>query len=175
MDRIAIYDLDRTLTRLPTWSRFLLHAAFRHAPPRLALLPLVGFAALLNALGLIDRKALKQTMHRLMLGPVIAPAALSRVSESFADREVARNIRADARASIAADRAAGRRVLIATAAHRFYVTAIARRLGVANVIATDSETDASGRILHRITGENCYGEAKAAAIARWLATLPDRA
>jgi len=176
MDRIAIYDLDRTVTRLPTWSRFLLHAAPRHAPLRLALLPLVGLAALVNALALIDRKTLKETMHRLMLGRAIAPAALARVSDSFAKCEAARNIRADARAAIAADRAAGRRVALATAAHRFYAAAIARELGVADVIATESETDASGRVLYRIAGENCYGETKAKAIERWLAAAaPDPA
>ena len=176
MDRIAIYDLDRTVTRLPTWSRFLLHAAFIHAPQRLALLPLVGLAALLGAVGVIDRKALKETMHRLMLGRAIASGALTRVSESFAEHEAARNIREDARAAIAADRAAGCRVVIATAAHLFYAAAIARRLEVADVIATKSETDPSGRILHRIAGENCYGDAKAEAIDRWRgAVAPDRA
>lgn len=174
MDRIAIYDLDRTVTRLPTWSRFLLHAALRHAPLRLALLPLVGLAALLNTLGLIDRKALKQMMHRLMLGRSIDPVALSRVAESFADREAARNIRADARVSIAADRAAGCRIVLATAAHRFYAAPIARRLSVTDVIATESETDASGHVRYRIAGENCYGEAKARAIERQHSAASDR-
>ncbi len=169
MQRVAIYDLDRTITRLPTWSRFLVFAARRRAWPRLALIPLVGALALAEAIGLIDRKALKQAMHRLMIGRAISSADMTRLAEAFADRELATNIRADARASIAADRATGYRIVIATAANRFYAAAIASRLGVADLIATDNAVDSIGRILPAIVDDNCYGEAKARAINRWLA------
>ncbi|MGZ8997998.1 MAG: HAD-IB family hydrolase, partial [Allosphingosinicella sp.] len=38
---LAIYDMDRTVTRRPTYSAFLRHAALRLGPWRLLLLPLV--------------------------------------------------------------------------------------------------------------------------------------
>lgn len=66
--RIAFYDLDRTVTRLPTWMAFLLFGAARTAPWRLLLLPAVGLAALARAAGLLSRDRLKETMHALMLG-----------------------------------------------------------------------------------------------------------
>ena len=41
MSDLAIYDMDRTVTRHATYTPFLLHCATRRAPWRLLLLPLV--------------------------------------------------------------------------------------------------------------------------------------
>ncbi|WP_085808920.1 HAD family phosphatase [Sphingomonas sp. TZW2008] len=166
--RLAIYDLDRTITALPTWTPFLLFAAWRSTRWRLALLPAVGVAALLRALGVIDRDRLKETMHRLLLGPSLSPRDAEALADAFAGWLVARYVRPGALAQLAADRAAGRRVVIATAAHRFYAAAIARRLGVSDLVATEARRDAGGNILPRLAGPNCYGPAKQAMLAGWL-------
>jgi len=165
---LAIYDLDRTITRVPTWSLFLLFAARQQAPWRLLLIPGVAAVALFKATGVIDRDRLKQWMHRLLLGHRSDPARLAATAEAFADRFVAHDILDRARASIAADRAAGRRIVIATAAHRFYAQPIARRLDVADLIATAARRDEAGRILSTIEGRNCYGAAKLAMIRAWM-------
>lgn len=165
---LAIYDLDRTITRRPTWSLFLLYAVRRQAPWRFLLVPGVGAAAALKAIGVIDRDALKQAMHRLLLGHRSDPATLAATAEAFADRFVARDVLDGARTRIAADRAQGRRVVIATAAHRFYAEPIARRLGVDDVVATGAQRDGAGRILSAIEGCNCYGAAKLAMIRGWM-------
>ena len=39
MSDLAIYDMDRTVTKRPTYTPFLLHCAIRRAPWRLLLLP----------------------------------------------------------------------------------------------------------------------------------------
>ena len=167
---LSIFDLDRTITRVPTWSLFLLHAARARAPWRLALVPLVGGAALLKTAGVIDRDRLKEAMHALLLGRRTDPAALAALSEDFADRFAATHILDGARAQIATDRAEARRVVIATAAHRFYAEPIARRLGVDDLIATEARRSPGGHILSRIEGRNCYGPAKLAMIQAWMAT-----
>ena len=41
MTDLAIYDMDRTVTRHATYTPFLLHCAMRRAPWRLLLLPFV--------------------------------------------------------------------------------------------------------------------------------------
>ena len=41
--QLAIYDMDKTITRVPTYPGFLRHAALRLAPWRLILLPLAGY------------------------------------------------------------------------------------------------------------------------------------
>ena len=71
-------------------------------------------------------------------------------------------------ASIAADRAAGRRLVMATASYELYAAAIAARLGFKDVIATRTGLDAKGRIVARIEGSNCYGDSKLAMIQAWL-------
>ena len=68
MHRIAIYDMDKTITAAPTWTRFLVHAARARAPWRLALMPGVALAAAGYGLKLIDRARLKQVAQRLVLG-----------------------------------------------------------------------------------------------------------
>lgn len=165
---LAIYDMDRTITRRATYTPFLLFAARRLAPWRLALVPLAILAMLAYVARLIGRARLKEINYRLLIGGATEPARLEPVIERFAERQVAANIMPGARASIAADRAAGRRLVMATASYRIYAAAIAERLGFRDVIATETSLDAQGRIVARIRGSNCYGDAKLAMIEEWL-------
>jgi len=164
---LAIYDMDKTVTRRPTYGAFLWHAMWRLAPWRAALAPLSLLATLFYAVRLIDRARLKEWNYRLLIGPA-SPARLERVVESFADLQVANNVMAGARARIAEDKAAGRRLVLATASYRLYAAAIARRLGFDDVIATDTRIDAKGRTVARIDGVNCYGLGKLDMIEAWL-------
>jgi HAD superfamily hydrolase (TIGR01490 family) len=165
---LAIYDMDRTITRRATYTPFLIHAALRLAPWRLLLIPAVLLTMLAYVAGAIDRARLKEINYRLLVGRGRPAAELDPVIQSFADRQIANNIMPGARASIAADRAAGRRLVMATASYRIYAAAIAERLGFRDVIATETELDAKGRIIARIKGDNCYGDAKLAMIEAWL-------
>ena len=99
MSDLAIYDMDRTVTRGPTYTPFLLHCALRRAPWRLLFLPLVALSMIAYAARLIDRGRLKEINHRLLLGGRIHPRDLRPLVESFADRQVATNIRPGARAA----------------------------------------------------------------------------
>jgi HAD superfamily hydrolase (TIGR01490 family) len=165
---LAIYDMDRTITRRATYTPFLIHSAVRLAPWRLILVPIALLSTLAYLARRIDRGRLKEINYRLLIGRGIAPERLEPVIESFADRQIASNIMPGARASIAADRAAGRRLVMATASYRIYAAAIARRLGFSDVIATETGLDARGRIVARIEGSNCYGDSKLAMIQAWL-------
>lgn len=167
-DALAIYDMDRTITRRPTYTAFLIHAALRLAPWRLLLVPAVVATMLTYLAGLIDRARLKEMNYRLLVGRGRPAGELEPVIRSFADKQVATNIMPGAVASIAADRAAGRRLVMATASYRLYAAAIAERLGFRDVIATETQLDAQGRIIARIDGDNCYGDAKLAMIEAWL-------
>jgi HAD superfamily phosphoserine phosphatase-like hydrolase len=164
---LAIYDMDRTVTRKPTFGAFLWHAMWRLAPWRAVLAPLSALATLGYGLKLIDRARLKEINYRLLVGAA-APDRLEPVVQSFADRQVETNILPGARARIAEDKAAGRRLVLATASYRLYAAAIAARLGFDDVIATESRIDGKGRTLARIDGRNCYGIAKLDMIEAWL-------
>jgi phosphoserine phosphatase len=85
---LAIYDMDRTVTRHATYTPFLLHCAVRRAPWRLLFLPLVALSMLAYAVRLIDRARLKEINHALLLGKTIHPRDLQPLVESFADQQL---------------------------------------------------------------------------------------
>lgn len=169
MAMLAIYDMDRTITRSGTYTPFLVHVALRRAPWRLVLAPLVPLVMLAYALKLISRSRLKEINQTLLIGRHIAPDALEPLAQSYAQKVLARNIYPGALRQIETDRANGHRLVMATASYRIYVRAIADRLGFDDVIATDSVSLADGRIRAQIDGENCYGDAKLRKINTWLA------
>lgn len=170
MQQLAIYDMDRTVTRTGTYTPFLLHAARALAPWRLALAPLVPVAMLAYAAKAIDRRRLKEVSQRLLIGGRIPRRRLTPAVESFADLMVQTNIHPGALRQIAEDRAAGRRLVLATASYRFYVEPIARRLGFDDVIATGSVAGLDDIIHARIDVDNNYGPAKLRLVQAWLAT-----
>ncbi len=170
MTDLAIYDMDRTVTRRATYTPFLIHCAVRRAPWRLLLLPLVIASMAAYVLKLIDRGKLKEINHRLLLGHNRHPSELKPLVESFADKMLASNIRPGALEAIAGDKAQGRRLVMATASYRFYSREIADRLGFDDCIGTNSILGLDERVHAKIDGENCYGPAKLTMIEAWLAS-----
>lgn len=168
MRQLAIYDMDRTVTRTGTYTPFLLHAARRLAPWRLALAPLVVPTMAGYAARLITRKTLKEVNQAILLGRSVPRSRLGAVTDSFAEKVMATNVLAGALKQIAEDRAAGRRLVLATASYRLYVEAIADRLGFDDVIATNSVAGLGDRLMARIDGVNCYGPDKLRMIEAWM-------
>lgn len=169
MTDLAIYDMDRTVTRRATYTPFLLHCAIRRAPWRLSLLPVVILSMLAYVLKFIDRGRLKEINHRLLLGHNRHPSELKPLVDSFADSVLADNIRPGARIAIARDKAEGRRIVMATASYRFYAREIAERLGFDDCIGTNSILGLDERVHAKIDGQNCYGPAKLTMVTDWLA------
>jgi phosphoserine phosphatase len=154
---LTIYDLDRTLTAGPTFTPFLLYAARRLAPWRLVLSPVWVLLMIGYRLGLYSRTELKRRGMRLMLGrPGVE--RLASVGAAFAQ---GRDLHPGAERALAADRAAGRDVAIATAAFALYARPLGERLGIGEVIGTVWEAGA-------IPGGNCYGAVKLARVEEWL-------
>lgn len=166
---LAIYDMDRTITRTGTYTPFLLYAAARLAPWRLLFAPFVVLVMLAYAVKAINRGRLKEINQALLLGRHLHRDRLGPIADGFAERTTTLNILPGALDQIAADRAAGRRLVLATASYRFYVEAIAARLGFDDVIATNSIIGLDSRIRARIDGENNYGPAKLRMIEAWMA------
>jgi HAD superfamily hydrolase (TIGR01490 family) len=168
MSDLAIYDMDRTVTRRPTYTPFLMHCAIRRAPWRLLFLPLVLLSMLAYLARVIDRGELKEINHRLLLGGKIHPRDLKPLVDSFADKQVASNVRPGARRAIARDKKQKRRLVLATASYRLYADAIAERLGFDDVIGTGAIIGLDSQVHAKIAGENCYGPAKLRMIAGWV-------
>lgn len=166
---IAIYDMDKTVTRRATYNGFLLHMAWNKAPWRLFLSPLLGVGLTLYALKLWDRRRLKEFSQRLLIGRRVSPAKFARYLESHAELVVGKNVYPQLRERVTKEKAAGYRHVMATASYRLYVEAIASRLGFEHVIATDLSTDSSGHVLARTDGHNCYDAAKLDKVKAWMA------
>jgi HAD superfamily hydrolase (TIGR01490 family) len=166
---IAIYDMDRTITRTGTYTPFLIHAALHRAPWRLLLLPFALLAMAGYVLKMMTRARLKEINQALLLGRHISPEHLAPLTASFAERVWQLNTLPGALRQIEEDRAAGRRLVLATASYRLYVEAIAARLRFDDVIATNSIIGLDARVTAKIDGENCYGPAKLRMIEAWFA------
>jgi HAD superfamily hydrolase (TIGR01490 family) len=166
---LAIYDMDRTVTRRGTYAAFLAHMAMAIAPWRLVLLPVAGLVLLAYVLRLITRGRAKEINQTLMMGHRVSREKIAAHVERFADKVVANNTRPGALQQIAADRASGARLVMASASYRLYVEPIARRLGFDHVIATDHMTQGADYLRAKIAGENCYDVAKLRMIEAWMA------
>jgi len=165
---LAVYDLDRTITRRATYTPFLIHCAVRRQQWRLLFVPIVFVAMLAYGFGLFDRSRLKEICQYLLIGHRVHASELKPLVESFAEETLAKNVRPGARRAIERDRKEGRRLVLATASYRLYADAIARRLGFEDVIATNSVIGLDERVHARIAGRNCYGEEKMRMIALWV-------
>ncbi|HET9510858.1 MAG TPA: HAD-IB family hydrolase [Sphingomonas sp.] len=166
---LAIYDMDKTITRVATWTPFLRHALKERGRAALWMLPIAGIAVTGYALRLYGRDRLKEMTHRLVLGRAVPMTQLADTARAFAKATVATGLLDGARARIEADRAEGRMLVLATASYRFYAQEIAALLGFDAVIATNCVQESGGDVLARIDGENCYGAAKLRAIEAWAA------
>lgn len=158
MPGTAIFDLDKTITRQGTWSRFV-RAATGGGVGFWGKLPLAGLQAVKYKAGFADRASVKVRSIDLYLAGQTR-ADLQAKADAFVAREVATGLRKEARAVIEAHRAAGDRLVIASAAVDLICDAMARALGFDGVICTKLAWSADGRLQSGLDGENCYGEEK---------------
>lgn len=161
---IAVYDLDRTLTRRGTWVPWLTYWLRHQAPWRAMLLPLLLLPAACHGLKLVSRGGLKAAAHRIAMGRSVRRERVAAAAAAFAARVLADELFPGALAALAADRAAGRRLVLATASNAYYAEAIGAALGFDAVLATPSRW-AGDRLDWRPGGDNNYGAAKAARLA----------
>lgn len=167
MQQLSIFDMDKTITRAATFGPFLGYAVPRYRVWRIVFVPLVILTSLGFALKLVSRGRLKEINLSLMMGRRINAATLADISRGFAGFTLAKNSLAGAIARVEAERAEGRRVVLATASYAFYVREIAKLIGVADVIATRT-TDMGSAVSPHIDGENCYGPAKLRMVEDWM-------
>ena len=166
---IAIYDLDKTITRRPTFTRFLLFYAWREQRYRLAALPLWLGALIGYRLGFYGRKPLKQFGIALFIGRQIPRDKLQHVAMQFADHVLSDDLQPGAIQSVELDRSNNRLLVLATAAPQFYAEEIGIRLGFDAIISTRHDFMPGDRVSNKINGENCYASEKLKMVQEWLA------
>ncbi len=169
---VALFDLDRTITRHDTYIPFLL-GFLRTRPGRLWRVIPLPFAVVLYALGRRDNAWLKARFLSAVLGEVHR-AEIDPWAERFVERVLERGLRRRARAVIEGHRDAGHELILATASLDLYVARLADRLGFDRVICSAAEWRPDGTLSGRLDGPNCRGQAKLAAFRAALDTARDR-
>ena len=157
MPGTAFFDMDRTLTRTGTWSRFMF-SVNKTRPLFYLRLPLLGLHAIAYKLGLLSRQSVKE--HGLKTLTWAKRDDLERAAERFANEEVRSGLRRQTLAVLEKHRAAGDTLVMATAAADLVAKPIAEKLGFAVVISTELEWSSEDRMTGKLAGPNCYGQAK---------------
>lgn len=154
----ALFDLDKTITRQGTWSRFVRHAT-GGGLGFWGKLPLAGVQAAKYKAGFANRASVKERSIELFLEGR-PRAELEALAQDFVARDVAQGLRKQARTIIETHREAGDRLIIASAAVDLIVEPMAKALGFDGYISTNLQWDDADRLLAPLDGENCYGEEK---------------
>jgi len=162
--RLALFDLDGTLTRGDTYRGFGLRLIARHPLrwPRVLLLVLPLCAFLLRR---IDRGGLKAELLRLLFAG-LTRAEIEAFAQRYAAGVVAGYMFPEAVAALRGHLAAGDHVVLLSASPDLYVHDIGRLLGVHQSICTEIRWHGD-RLDGRLAGPNRRDKEK----ARVLATL----
>ncbi|MBS1200842.1 MAG: HAD-superfamily subfamily PSPase-like protein [Proteobacteria bacterium] len=167
--RVAVFDLDGTITRHDTLVPFLTGWAARH-PGQLWHLWRLPFTLSRFALGLSDRGVLKSSLIRqLMKGA--AHDEVCAWAEEFCRSRLPALLNPGALAAIERHRAAGDRLVLLSASVDLYVPAIGRRLGFDEAICTGLSWS-NGALEGHLTTDNRRGEEKRRCIEQIRARFP---
>ena len=167
--RLALFDLDGTLTRRDTFtpwvSGLLLRQPLRWWRVPALLLPLIGYALRFH-----DRGRLKgAVLHILFAG--LDRATIESWSARFVHRTVAQGMFREALAALRAHRLAGDEVILLSASPDLYVPLIGRELGANHTICTEVRWNGD-RLDGRLAGANRRGPEKARVLAQLRAARP---
>ena len=166
--RIAVFDLDNTITRGDSLARFLRYSLERR-PGRWTRLPLLPFA--LARYGLTrDRAALKGALLHATVGG-LSRAEASTLVDGFVSGLPDSALRPDALRAIDRHRQRGDRVILLSASPDLYVEALGRRLGFSQVLASQLHWQGD-RLDGHLAGPNMRGVEKLRAIEALRAANP---
>ena len=132
--RLAVFDLDGTLTRADTFGPFVAGLLMRH-PWRILRLPLLLAPLLGFALRITDRGGLKGAVLHLLFGG-LARSMLEAWAEPYARKVVATRLFGEAVATLNAHRASGDQVVLLSASPDLYVPRIGALLQVNQTFCT---------------------------------------
>ncbi len=169
---VAVFDLDRTITRMGTYTPFLMHCVPAHQRT-LERLPMAIWLTAIYAFGMISRDKVKARM----LDVNIVGASRAQVAawaDSYVEKCLECNVRPGALRAIKKHRAAGDHLVLATASFDFYAQVFADMLGFDHLIATKSVWDERGRLRAALGSENCYGQVKLNAVQDYVAAMIPR-
>lgn len=164
----ALFDMDRTLVRRETASIYVRYmrrrggATWRDSAR-------VWWWVAQYTLGVIDGPLVARRAAMQLAG--IAEATMQARCDDMFFRDVEEHVSDAGRLAVNAHRARGHVVAIVTGATPYAARPLARRLGIAHVVASDLEVDPGGRFTGRFVEPLCYGTGKLARARELAARL----
>ena len=169
---IAIFDLDETLTKKGTWGRFVTGTLKGEPLKWTPFLATSIFSQALYMLKFGPREHVKENMMRWTLSGRTR-TELEQLASDFADYEASEGLRTRAKAMVEKHRAAGDRIIIASAAVDLIVDPIAERLDIAERVCTKMAYNSDDRLSRKLGGMNCYGAGKLIMVQEYLEQDPN--
>ena len=165
--RVAVFDLDGTITRTDTYVDFLLYC-LKRKPVRLVCLPALAAYLLVHKAGFRSNHWLKARYLGAVAGGMTR-AQLDEICKPFVERTMRGNIKQPALDELKRLRSEGFTLVLATASFGFYVRSLAELLEFDEVLCTEAVFDHNDRLTGALDGKNCIGDEKARQIQQ-LAT-----
>ena len=173
MQRVAVFDLDGTISRRDLFLVFLMQAAKRLGPAHPLQTALLPLHTLRFGLRRISNTALKIAYLDAILGGRQRDT-LQRLADDFAEHCMVHQVKPAALQAMQRHRQAGDALMLASASLDLYVEPIGRRLGFDAVVSTRVAWTADGRVAGTLEGSNLRGAPKLAAVREVMATrFPD--
>ena len=157
MDKIALFDLDKTIISTDSFIEFVIFMIRRNLWKALYL-PYLCIIGIMNLLKIVDMNYFKSKWLVFFKG--IDKGLMDEISKDFVNKVLLKKIKPGALAEIERLRKEGFALIMATASFGFYVHYLSEYLQFDHLFATDASTDDSGRIITGISGKNCKGSEK---------------
>jgi len=172
--KLAIFDLDYTLTKSGTWGRFVWQVIKGRPWLWLPFLTAAVRAQMRYKKGLIPRVQVKETMIKWCMVGKSLEEMLAHAAR-FAEKDVRTGMRPGAIRALEAHKTAGDEIIIISAAADIIVAEIAKRLDVKYFLASEMGWDNQGRLKIEFASPNCYGEEKCVRYDAFLDAHPELA
>jgi phosphatidylglycerophosphatase C len=163
---VAVFDLDRTLSKKDTYLAFLF-LALKARPHRFFYTLHLPFSVLVFYLGIRDNAWLKSVFLKAIAGNATRSQVAAWSSE-LVDRLQKNGLRKRALEQLEYHREAGHRTVLLTASFDFYVHRLAERLNFDHVICSDAAWTNSGLLAGGFVSENCHGAVKLNKLKNYL-------
>lgn len=156
MEKLAIFDIDYTITRKETLMEFFKYIISKDIK-NIKFLPRALYSGLMYGVKVYDEKRVKECFLKFIEN--IDEAELSKLTKSFYDERISKILYKDAVNMIKKLKNEGYMVVLISASPEFYVKEFYAIKEVDLIIGTKFTFD-SGKFIRKMDGNNCKGEEK---------------
>ena len=158
-EKIAVFDLDGTITYKDTYVDFLLYC-LRKRPSRILRGGALVVYLLMYKSGIRSNHWLKARYLGTVAGG-LHRAELDSLAESFSQQSFEKNIKPEALQELSELKARGYTLVLATASFEFYVSKLFVLLKMDYLLCSSAVFDSRDCLVGKLAGKNCLGAEKA--------------